>query len=183
MMVEPLPLRAHPASRPLPVQALDAMAFREEGWLVLVFQIQGGLDHLRIPPLGPIRRGANLWESTCFEAFLRPVGGEAYVELNLAPSAAWDAQAFVSYRRKLRSLDVDPDVRLRRGGDLLALRARLPLEALPGCDTGGPLDVNLAAVLEDREGNRAYACLNPVGDRPDFHAPEGFVLRLEGGRP
>lgn len=180
MASDPLPLLCHPA-HPCPgVDALEAQACLEDGALVLTFQIRGSLERLRIPALGPIRRGDRLWEGTCFEAFLRPTGGEAYVELNLAPSAAWAAYAFDGYRRGMRELDLAPDLRLKRGKDLVALRARVPLAELPGCAEAPCLEVNLAAVVQEAEGTVSHWCLKPLGERPDFHASEGFVLRLEG---
>lgn len=180
MAPEPLPLQCHPA-HPCPgVEDLEAHACLEDGALVLTFQLKGDLDRLRIPALGPIRRGERLWEGTCFEAFLRPAGGEAYVELNLAPSAAWTAYAFDGYRCGMRDLDLAPDLRLRRGKDLVALRVRVPLADLPGCTEASCLEVNLAAVVQEAGGGLSHWCLQPCGERPDFHAPEGFALRLEG---
>jgi len=180
MVSDPLPLRSHASPSSASVHALDAQAFLDEGHLVLVFQLRGDLERLKVPGLGPIRRGDRLWEGTCFEAFLRPVGSEAYVELNLAPSAAWAAFAFEGYRRGMRDLDLAPDLRLRRGKGLLALRARIPLADLPGCAGSACLEVNLAAVVQEAEGTVSHWCLKPSGERPDFHAPEGFVLRLGG---
>lgn len=180
MTSDPLPLHCHPVRTCPAVEVLEAQAAFDAGDLVLTFQLKGKLDDLRMPALGPIRRGERLWEGTCFEAFLRPAGGEAYVELNLAPSAAWAAFAFDGCRRGMRELDLSPDLRLKRGKDLVALRARIPLAALPGCAEASALDVNLAAVVEDAEGGCSHWCLHPEGERPDFHAPEGFVLRLGG---
>ncbi len=180
MASDPLSLRCHPA-QPCPgVDALEAQAGLEDDAVVLTFQLRGDLERLRIPGLGPIRRAERLWEGTCFEAFLRPAGGEAYVELNLAPSAAWAAYAFDAYRRGMRDLDLAPDLRLKRGKDLVALRVRVPLADLPGCAEASGLEVNLAAVVQEAGGGLSHWCLQPCGERPDFHAPEGFVLRLEG---
>lgn len=180
MASDPLPLHCHPA-QPCPwVEALESQICLEGGALVLTFQLKGNLEGLRIPALGPVRRADRLWEGTCFEAFLRPAGGEAYVELNLAPSAAWAAYAFDGTRRGMRDLDLAPDLRLKRGKDLVALRARIPLADLPGCAEASGLEVNLAAVVQEAEGGVSHWCLQPRGERPDFHAPEGFLLRLEG---
>lgn len=180
MALDPLPLLCHPAQPGPGVEALEAQAFLEDGALVLTFQLKGNLECLRIPGLGPIRRAERLWEGTCFEAFLRPAGGEAYVELNLAPSAAWAAYAFDGTRRGMRDLGLAPDLRMKRGKDLVALRARIPLADLPGCAEASCLELNLAAVVQGAEGTVSHWCLEPRGERPDFHAPEGFVLRLQG---
>jgi hypothetical protein len=40
------------------------------------------------------RRAEELWQTTCFEAFMRVHGAEAYREWNFAPSGVWAAYAF-----------------------------------------------------------------------------------------
>ena len=41
-------------------------------------------------------RADELWKTTCFEAFLRPLGEERYREWNFAPSSQWAAYDFTS---------------------------------------------------------------------------------------
>ena len=43
-------------------------------------------------------RHFNLWQQTCFEAFIQPAGGAKYYEINLSPAKAWNVFSFESYR-------------------------------------------------------------------------------------
>lgn len=157
--------------------------------------------HLRLPVLREKQpsRQDNLWEETCFEAFVRPKGGSRYWEFNFSPNGDWNVYALSSYRKNLEPERRVRDVRL------------LPVENQIGTQTFGysvelanvtelestysrqGLEVGLTAVLqllspsqavqEDRrEGRQAftktYWALAHVADRPDFHRPESFVLQF-----
>src|SRR5207253_6068780 len=43
-------------------------------------------------------RADDLWQTTCFEAFLRRPGEESYREWNFAPSGQWAAYDLAAYR-------------------------------------------------------------------------------------
>ena len=53
-------------------------------------------------------RKDDLWQSSCFEAFLRAPDGEAYREWNFAPSESWAAYDFTSEREGRTSPDGAP---------------------------------------------------------------------------
>jgi hypothetical protein len=123
-----------------------------------------------VAPLEPRRgRADGLWQATCFEAFIG-TGKTSYAELNFAPSGAWAAYGFTSYRQDMRELEVQPPEISFADGCLVA---RIALDAT----AGAPL--NLAAVIEHRSGNRSYwALAHPQGSRPDFHSRDCFVAKL-----
>ena len=50
-------------------------------------------------------RADELWKTTCFEAFLRPMGEESYREWNFAPSSQWAAYRFTGYRQGMAPLE------------------------------------------------------------------------------
>ena len=58
------------------------------------------------------------------------------------------------------------------------LEARVPAELLPTVPAGTDLQVNLAAVIERRDGQFEYWTLRHVAAQPDFHARDTFVLTL-----
>lgn len=43
-------------------------------------------------------RATKLWEQTCFEVFIQPVGGSRYFEINLTAQKAWNVFEFTDYR-------------------------------------------------------------------------------------
>jgi len=141
---------------------------------------------IRIPAPAPHpQRTEGLWEHTCFEAFVAPEGGDAYWELNLAPSGHWNAYRFDRHREGMRpeARARAPRVAVERASHgTLTLRAEFDLAPLPEL-TVAPLDVGLAAVLEASDGTPSYWALeHGAGARPDFHRRESFVLRLDGDR-
>src|SRR5689334_23534411 len=51
-----------------------------------------------IPAAAESERAEDLWQTTCFEAFLRADGEKSYREWNFAPSTQWAAYDFAAYR-------------------------------------------------------------------------------------
>jgi hypothetical protein len=121
----------------------------------------------------PARRN-ELWKSTCFEAFLRPLGEETYREWNFAPSGEWAAYDFTSTRTGMEDADAaDPYIRTEDNFTWWALGASIAVPA----DTNWEL--GLSAVLEEKDGTRSYwALVHPNAEKPDFHDAGCFVARL-----
>jgi len=59
-----------------------------------------------IPETAEPERADELWKATCFEAFLRALGGEAYREWNFAPSGQWAAYDFRGRRTGMSEAEV-----------------------------------------------------------------------------
>ena len=55
----------------------------------LWFGVGAPADRFVIPPVAEPERTDELWKTTCFEAFLRPLGQRSYREWNFAPSGQW----------------------------------------------------------------------------------------------
>jgi hypothetical protein len=119
-------------------------------------------------------RAENLWESTCFEAFLRVPGTESYREWNFAPSTAWAAYDFSSHRDGRADAEVAvPYVRVEDNMTWWALGATISMDAK------SVFEVGLSAILEEQDGTKSYwALAHPQGDKPDFHDPACFAAHL-----
>src|SRR5271167_461912 len=100
-------LRLHPDFRCDAVERIEvSLAWPGPGVLALDYEVTGAIGDLYLPaPISPTRAD-ELWRRTCFEAFVRPRTGEAYVEFNFAPSRAWAAYGFSGYRAGLAALEV-----------------------------------------------------------------------------
>lgn len=168
-----LPLRPHPANAAPPaieveaialILATDALSFR--------YRVRGDIGRVRVPPPGPAARADELWRHTCFEAFVRPKGAERYFELNFAPSTAWAAYSFDSYRLGMQSVRTlkTPAIQWRAGADVLTLEATVHLKSLR-FDSA----VGLSAVIEDVNGGVSHWALEHAGAKPDFHAAAGWT--------
>lgn len=128
-----------------------------------------------VPLPSEAARVDGLWQTTCFEAFVRPVGGESYQEWNFAPSGEWAAYDFDSYREGMKAAEVEspPYVRTEDNLTWWGVGATIALDA----ET--QWELALSAVLEERDGTKSYwALAHPPGDQPDFHHSDCFAARL-----
>lgn len=156
------------------ILALDA------NWLTLRWRIEGARSIL-LPRLTGKRRADGLWQTTCFELFVRgeegDAGAQAYTEFNFSPSQSWAAYDFTGYRAGMaeRELPRDPVCSWRGGrGDLAVFDVALPRAALPAL----PLAYGMSAVIEELGGAKSYWALAHAPGRADFHHPACFAARL-----
>ena len=138
------------------------------------FGIGAPMSNFAIPETAEPKRADELWTTTCFEAFLRREGAEAYREWNFAPSGDWAAYDFIGNRQGRADAEVaEPYVRVEDNLTWWALGATIAVEA------GEPWQLGLSAVLEEKDGTKSYwALAHPAGDKPDFHAPDCFAAKL-----
>lgn len=147
--------------------------------LHLHYRLHGQQDRLSLPPPGPIIQADNLWQHTCFEAFLRPEGLSSYLELNLAPSRQWAAYGFSSYRKDMRPVDLAaPKIETSPMDEIFELFAKVDLSAFSDLADHPIWEVALAAVAESEIGKRSYWALRHPAEQPDFHQSDCFQLRL-----
>ena len=139
------------------------------------FIAAGAAGEVLLPEAKPPARSDGLWRTTCFEAFIRPVGSLAYRELNFSPSGQWAAYVFDDYRSGARNaavLDAPAiDVRIESGRLLVDVDLALELPEMP-CELG------LSAVIEERGGAKIYWALAHAPGPPDFHNAACFAADL-----
>ena len=154
-----------------------------DGTLHVTFRLEGTVSRIRLPEVGPLREGARLWEHTCFELFIAREGGPAYHELNVAPSREWALYAFRAYRDRAATpghrRGATPDVSVHHGDSHVEIETRLSLPDVSPAYAAACLRVGLSAVVETTEGALSYWALRHPRDKPDFHHPDAFALRLE----
>lgn len=168
-----VPHPAHPSSEVSGVEA-RVIGF-DQSWLRVRWRIEGA-QRLVVPPFAGRGRADELWRTTCFELFLKPDGGEAYVEINLSPSERWAAYDFASYRDGMaeRPASREPDCTMRLGSSFAIFDAAIPRDGLPAL----PAAAGFAAVIEEQGGTISYWALSHQTEKPDFHAPACFAARL-----
>lgn len=168
-MIELVP---HPATPTPWLRAIDVELRRTGRRLVLRYAAKGDIEGIALPPHETPARTDELWKHTCFEAFLMPRDGSAYVELNLSPSTQWAAYAFDGERQGMRPAEaVQPPLVVTR-----TRAGRFELSATVDLDLPGDWCVGLTAVIEDKSGAKSYWALSHPRDVPDFHHPGGFTL-------
>ncbi|MBB3861029.1 hypothetical protein GGQ88_002301 [Novosphingobium hassiacum] len=174
--METYELLAHPAHPPLAVTSVQARVLALDArWLTLRWRVEGA-GQLFVPPFAGKGRADGLWQTTCFEMFVRPDGGDAYAEFNLSPSQAWAAYDFSGYRAGMaeRAMVRDPVSTPRRGQSVLIFDAAIPAASLPSL----PWTYGLTAVIEETGGRKSYWAMAHGSERPDFHDEACFAARL-----
>ena len=180
-MAKPVaPLASHPAAPPSPgVEVLASVALDASG-LVLRFSVRAAPHLVAVAPRSarPGRRD-RLWEHTCCDAFVGTARGDAYLEVNLAPSEDWALWAFDAYRAGMRAAACEaPRMRVLRMPRELRVDAILDAVAVQGFLGPPPYRVGLGAVVEEQDGRRSYFALAHPAKRPDFHACAAWTLEV-----
>jgi len=174
-------LICHPGTLPTAVLAVHVEVEPEpQGSLRLSYELTGDLAQIRIPaPLSPAAVDG-LWEHTCFEVFVAVAGETRYHEFNFSPSGQWAAYAFSDYRvRGTWTASQAPAISFTQTHGHLLLKAVIEAADLPQNIDGKPLQLGLAAVIEDSDDSLSYWALHhPEPARPDFHHRSGFILSL-----
>jgi hypothetical protein len=171
-------LKPHPSAPGEAVRAIEASIARDpQGLLRLTYTVTGEVSRLQIATPEPPRRADELWRHTCFEAFIVPGAGPAYIELNFSPSGAWASYAFSDYRERGAECEAAeaPSVTVERGAQAVRLAASIRLAC---ARDAAPLRLALAAVIEEAGGGLSYWALRHPPGKPDFHHPDGFALRI-----
>src|SRR5207244_463731 len=103
-----------------------------DGRMVFSYAVTGKIADLRLPPVTSPTRAEELWQHTCFEAFVRTSASEAYYEFNFSPSTQWAAYQFDGYRHRMRvaSRIGAPSIEVQASPERFTLRASLELDQL-----------------------------------------------------
>ena len=178
-------LKPHPDSRGLAALRVEAdVAYPRADRLVLSYVVTGKISDIRLPPARPAARTDELWQHTCFEAFVRASSGPSYYEFNFAPSTQWAAYRFDSYRNGMRAAEIGaPQIEVRSGHDSYTLRAALELDRVPDLTREASWHLGLSALIEDQNGGMSYWALAHPPGKPDFHHADGFALEFAPAVP
>jgi hypothetical protein len=171
-------LKRHADSRCIAATRIEVdVAQPSAGSVALSYIVHGNIDALRLPPVTAPTRGDELWQHTCFEAFIGTAVGAAYYELNFSPSTRWAAYRFDSHRSGMRiATEIGaPTIEVQSSPERYVLRASLNLDGLSDLprDTGWRL--GLAAITEDTHGGKSYWALAHPPGKPDFHHFDCFA--------
>jgi hypothetical protein len=121
-----------------------------------------------------VPRKDGLWATTCFEAFLNPVGSNSYFEFNFSLEPAWNVYEFTDYR------EPQPP-KLSNGFSLKTyiwndIENQLLIE-LENQTPYSEFNVSLTTVIEEKNHSKLYLALAHTQAKPDFHAKNSFTLK------
>jgi hypothetical protein len=174
-----LALTLHPGKPPVADSVTVQWEWHGARQLWLRYHVEAALEQLELPgPSEQPGRRDGLWQTTCFELFLRVPGGHAYCEFNFSPSADWAAYAFSDTRTGQTDLALPeaPQIFSDARETHFALEV---IVTLPDMLRGTGLDGALSAVIAEAVGPVSYWALHhPDPAKPDFHHPGCFVADL-----
>ena len=131
------------------------------GKFLFQYKLVGAIDQLVLPePLLP-ERSDELWQQTCFEAFV-------------------GAYAFSSNREGMSDLElVDaPHIESSISAGSFELVAEIDLSGLSVLDTA-VLELALTAVVAEKNGRKSFWALSHASANPDFHNRDSFLHKIE----
>ncbi|HEY7248048.1 MAG TPA: DOMON-like domain-containing protein [Xanthobacteraceae bacterium] len=174
-------MRLHPDSRCVAATQIEVDVARPRaGYLALCYLVTGKVDDMRLPPARAAVRTDELWQHTCFEAFIRASRGEAYYEFNFAPSTQWAAYWFGSYRSGMRvATEIGtPRIEAQSRHDCYTLHASLELDPVSSLPRDAAWHLGLSALIEETSGRKSYWALAHPPGKADFHHPICFAHEI-----
>ena len=170
----------HPDFPSTEVTGIVVAADLSGGALSLRYSLSGALDQVSWPlPVEPTRTD-NLWQHTCFEAFVGHPQ-EGYTEYNFSPSGQWATYFFDWYRDGMRPATwlSEPTIHVERA-DAFCLSTGIDLTDHL---RSGDRCLGLSAVIEAKDGTKSYWALAHAPGPPDFHNRECFIATLPAPDP
>ena len=170
-------LKPHPQNLTIaPNAKLNADLSVKGSKLTAKFEFTSG-EALLVPPSTRARKN-ELWKSTCFELFLKPLNSPNYWEINFCPTGDWNVYFFESYRSGMRDELKIKEVKLDQ---LEYSESKCVCEFsvdLAPIELSGLVQVGATAVIEMKSGSKSYWGLAHAGEQPNFHLAESFVYTL-----
>jgi hypothetical protein len=175
-------LKLHPSSQCDAVIRIEVEVARFGGAVRFSYTVTGPIGDLRFPPIAAPARTDELWQHTCFEAFVRAVPGSAYAEFNFAPSTQWAAYRFTGPRQGMTIATevAAPRILVQASPERFTLQTSVDLGPVATLPRDALWQLGLSAVIEEANGRKSYWALAHPSDKPDFHHTDSFALELAG---
>ena len=158
------------------VQALRPVS----GCLYLDYVVCGEIGALRLPSVTDPKRADELWQLTCFEAFLRDPSSTSYYEFNFSPSTEWAAYRFDDYRMGIREVSEinAPHIVAQSDDEHLSMHVELRLDFIKDLINADQWHLGVSAIIEEATGQKSYWALAHPPGKADFHHSDGFAHQL-----
>lgn len=136
------------------------------------FNLYGDIEAIKWNEGSANSRTDNLWQTTCFEAFLSSENSNSddYYEINCSPQGAWNSYYFERYRDGMKLSAVEVKLMEKK----ITPQAARFLISVTNPSPWNARFLGLSAVLEFKNGEKAYWALRHTGSEPNFHAKEAW---------
>lgn len=161
---------------------LKSQALVELGVLKVLFEIEGPVENLLIstPGLHPARV-IGLWESTCFEMFVKHTSKDEYFEFNCSTANNWNIFYFLKEKAALKEYleisNLASSTIINPGK--VSLSFWIDLKKFPDDFwEDGKMQLGLTSVIESKDGGLSYWALDHLDKKPNFHLSKSFTYQL-----
>lgn len=124
-----------------------------------------------------IKRKNKLWESTCFELFLKNPKSPAYYEVNVSSSGDWNVFEFTDYRKNKKETDPvsAPMSRIKSTAGNFNIEFEVKLDEFKNIfTTEQSALLGISCVLKQANGEYIYYALRHKKEKPDFHLASNY---------
>lgn len=124
------------------------------------------------------QRTIGLWNSTCFELFLKNKGSNEYIEFNFSSSHDWNCFKFQNQNDQLREWTQLNKVEITsfRDTNLYHLKVTFLKPQLPSnFQELERLLYSTTTVIKHSDDSYSYWAIKHTDNKPNFHHPESFV--------
>jgi predicted GIY-YIG superfamily endonuclease len=157
--------------------SITVSVLRKGNLLNLSYVVCARIDKLVLPKVALPARTDGLWQTTCFEVFIRLAEDKSYIEFNASPSSQWAAYRFDDYRAGMAKLPIETAPEIGNDASESHFALEVTYDLLPEW-AGQPLELGLSAVIEESDGTKSYWALAHPPGAPDFHHGDCFALQL-----
>jgi len=146
--------------------------------LKLQFEITNDVNNILIPSraITP-KRVIGLWESTCFECFIKNPNSDSYYEFNFSPDGHWNCFFFETPGKELKECNniAFPTTISKHNDDHFSFSVEINTESMKeGFWSSKEMEFGLTTVIEDEKNNLSFWAIEHHDERPNFHNFSSF---------
>lgn len=123
-----------------------------------------------------------LWETTCFELFLKLHNSDSYLEFNLSPSKDYNTYQFSNYRQKICHHDWPTNITLDDSKQNSSFTLSATIQIPQSCELffqndHSTINAGISAIVKcDDTTTLYYALTHSDNLKADFHSPDSFTF-------
>lgn len=165
---------------------IQASITRTRDYLETTYTLEGNLNQIYLPQRNEIaHRKYDLWESTCFELFVKREDHDHYVEFNFAPNSDWNLFMIEGYRNNIGEISEVksiPTDSMFESDSIYLFKASIPYSAFERISISdkesferAKIKLGITSVIQTSalEKDLKYYAIRHEKSEPDFHS--GFV--------